>query len=146
MAGVLGTRALRWRFVKSLIVWIPLRQRKTALIILSVHPEPEAFEQALRAAAALFARQGFHGASIEDLEAATGLSREELLRAFRDKEDLFYAAIDSRHRHAGRAAAEPEPLLSLLPRLKRANANAKLRSVHREAFARLMRLLQDADA
>lgn len=109
-------------------------------------PELEAFEQALHAVAVLFARQGFHGATLADLEQATGLSREQLLAAFRDKEELFYAAIDSRRGRAQGAAVGQEPLLSLLPRLRRASANAKLRSVHREAFARLMRLLEDGGA
>lgn len=45
--------------------------------------------QILAAAAPLFARHGFHGVSVDDLGAATGVSGAALYRHFRAKEDIL---------------------------------------------------------
>lgn len=45
--------------------------------------------QILAAAARLFARHGFHGVSVDDLGAATGISGPGLYRHFRAKEDIL---------------------------------------------------------
>ena len=112
------------------------------------HQNGEGESKALRAVAGLFASKGFHGVTMGDLEDAAGLPREALIEVFRDKERLFYAAIESRlqERSAGEGGEEEqEPLLRLLPRLQQANSNAKLRSIHKEAFARLQSLLDEKD-
>ncbi|MGH9082431.1 MAG: TetR/AcrR family transcriptional regulator [Acidimicrobiales bacterium] len=46
-------------------------------------------QQILAAAAPLFARHGFHGVSVDDLGAATGISGPALYRHFRAKEDIL---------------------------------------------------------
>jgi TetR/AcrR family transcriptional regulator, transcriptional repressor for nem operon len=56
---------------------------------------PREFEEAavLDAALALFWRRGFDGAAISDLVEATGLKRQSLYNAFRDKDGLFHATL-----------------------------------------------------
>ena len=46
-------------------------------------------QQILAAAAPLFARRGFHGVSVDDLGAATGVSGPALYRHFRGKDDIL---------------------------------------------------------
>lgn len=46
-------------------------------------------QQILEAAAPLFARRGFHGVSVDDLGAATGVSGPALYRHFRSKEAIL---------------------------------------------------------
>ncbi len=50
-------------------------------------------ERILRAAARLFRRDGYEGASIDDIMAAAGLTRGGFYLHFRSKQDLFAAAI-----------------------------------------------------
>jgi len=52
-------------------------------------PRPPRREQILSAAASLFARHGFHGVSVDDLGAATGISGPALYRHFRAKEQIL---------------------------------------------------------
>ena len=51
-------------------------------------------EEALDAAARLFWSKGYDAASVQDLEAATGLGRGSLYNAFGGKEALFLAALE----------------------------------------------------
>lgn len=70
----------------------------------------EVIDEALQ----LFWRQGYEGTSLNDLLAATGLTKSSLYAAFGNKEDLFYRVVErylSEHvgpRHA-KALAEPTP-------------------------------------
>jgi len=52
-------------------------------------------DEAVRAARAVFWRQGYEGTSLPDLEEATGLNRSSLYHAFGSKRGLFDAAVDS---------------------------------------------------
>lgn len=52
-------------------------------------------DEAVRAARAVFWRQGFEGTTLPDLEQATGLNRSSLYHAFGSKRGLFDAAVDS---------------------------------------------------
>lgn len=52
-------------------------------------------DDVVRAARTLFWRDGFEGASIPDLEHATGLGRSSLYHAFGSKRGLFDAAVQS---------------------------------------------------
>jgi AcrR family transcriptional regulator len=56
---------------------------------LSAVARPPRRDQILTAAAPLFARHGFHGVSVDDLGAATGVSGPALYRHFRAKEDIL---------------------------------------------------------
>jgi len=51
-------------------------------------------ERVLRAAADVFRRRGFAGASVEELTAATGLGKGSLYGAFGSKHGLYLAALD----------------------------------------------------
>jgi AcrR family transcriptional regulator len=50
----------------------------------------------MQAAAQVFARKGFAGASIEDIAAAAGFSRGAVYSNFTDKADLFFALLEER--------------------------------------------------
>ena len=50
----------------------------------------------LAAAARVFARQGFDGASIDDVAAAAGFTKGAVYSNFKSKEDLFLALMDQR--------------------------------------------------
>jgi TetR/AcrR family transcriptional repressor of nem operon len=52
-------------------------------------------DEALTSAMRLFRRRGYLGASLRDLEEATGMHPGSLYRAFRSKEGLFGAALDA---------------------------------------------------
>lgn len=52
-------------------------------------------DQAVRAARGVFWERGFDGASLPELEQATGLSRSSIYHAFGSKRGLFDAAVDS---------------------------------------------------
>jgi TetR/AcrR family transcriptional regulator, transcriptional repressor for nem operon len=56
---------------------------------------PREFDEtaALDAALAVFWRHGYHGTSITELVAATGVQRQSLYNAYRDKDGLFHAAL-----------------------------------------------------
>jgi AcrR family transcriptional regulator len=57
---------------------------------------PRAFDidEALDRAVLVFWSKGFEGASLDDLTEAMGISRPSLYRAFGNKEDLFYKALE----------------------------------------------------
>ncbi len=52
----------------------------------------------LEAAAEVFARKGFHGASLDDVAEAAGFSKGAIYSNFEGKEDLFFATIEHRDR------------------------------------------------
>jgi AcrR family transcriptional regulator len=65
--------------------------------------------QILAAAARLFARHGFHGVSVDDLGAATGISGPALYRHFRAKEEILTELLtgaSARLLDGGRARVE----------------------------------------
>ncbi len=55
---------------------------------------PEKRLNILNAAAAIFARDGYHNASVSDICRNAGISNGALYKYFRNKEDLFLAIID----------------------------------------------------
>lgn len=57
---------------------------------------PRAFdlEAAVQDAIGVFRVHGYHGTSVHDLEAGTGLARGSLYKAFHDKRSLFLAALE----------------------------------------------------
>jgi AcrR family transcriptional regulator len=54
-------------------------------------------EHLLGAAAQVFAEQGFHGASLDDVAAAAGFTKGAVYSNFRNKEDLFLAVLAWRY-------------------------------------------------
>lgn len=93
---------------------------------------PQTFEtaDAVRAARAVFWRDGYEVASLPDLEAATGLSRSSIYHAFGSKRGLFDAALSSyldevvrpRLRPLTAAQVEPEAMATYLTGLRAALA------------------------
>ena len=53
-------------------------------------------EHLLEAAAVVFARNGYHGASLDEVAAAAGFTKGAVYSNFKSKEDLFLALIDDR--------------------------------------------------
>jgi len=53
-------------------------------------------EHLLEAAAVVFARNGYHGASLDEVAAAAGFTKGAVYSNFKSKEDLFLALIDRR--------------------------------------------------
>ena len=53
-------------------------------------------EHLLEAAAVVFARNGYHGASLDEVAAAAGFTKGAVYSNFQSKEDLFLALIDYR--------------------------------------------------
>jgi AcrR family transcriptional regulator len=53
-------------------------------------------EHLLRAAAEVFARDGFYGASLDEVAAAAGFTKGAVYSNFKSKEDLFLAVLDDR--------------------------------------------------
>lgn len=51
-------------------------------------------DEAVRDAIEVFRQRGYHGTSVQDLTAGTGLARGSLYKAFHDKRSLFLAALD----------------------------------------------------
>jgi TetR/AcrR family transcriptional repressor of nem operon len=51
-------------------------------------------EDALRDAAEVFRKKGYHAASLDDLMAGTGLAKGSLYKAFHDKKSLFLGALE----------------------------------------------------
>jgi TetR/AcrR family transcriptional repressor of nem operon len=51
-------------------------------------------EDAVRDAVEVFRAHGYHGTSVHDLEAGTGLARGSLYKAFHDKRSLFLTALE----------------------------------------------------
>jgi AcrR family transcriptional regulator len=56
-------------------------------------------EQLLGAAARVFARAGYHGASMSEIAAEAGFSKGALYWNFAGKEDLFFALLDELDEH-----------------------------------------------
>ena len=56
----------------------------------------------LDAAAAVFARDGFHGASLDDVAATAGFTKGAVYSNFKSKEDLFLAVLDDHFAHEQR--------------------------------------------
>jgi AcrR family transcriptional regulator len=76
------------RYIKALAVTIePLTpERRRAMTR----------EHLLEAAAVVFARNGYHGASLDEVAAAAGFTKGAVYSNFKSKEDLFLALIDHR--------------------------------------------------
>ena len=57
---------------------------------------PRAFDPdtALQDVMNVFWKKGYEGASLQDIEAATGLNKQSLYRAFGDKRAMYLAALD----------------------------------------------------
>src|SRR5580765_6777154 len=53
-------------------------------------------EHLLDAAAIVFARDGYHGASLDDVAAAAGFTKGAVYSNFKNKEDLFLALLEDR--------------------------------------------------
>jgi AcrR family transcriptional regulator len=69
-------------------------------------------ERLLGAARGVFARRGFHGASVEEIAAEAGYSTGALYSNFEGKEDLFLALMDREldlHTHELEAAVRQRP-------------------------------------
>ena len=64
--------------------WTPERRRELTRTAL------------LEAAAQVFARRGFYGASLDEIAATAGFTRGAIYKNFEDKEGLFLAAIERR--------------------------------------------------
>jgi AcrR family transcriptional regulator len=80
-------------------------------------------EHLLEAAAVVFARDGYHGASLDDVAAAAGFTKGAVYSNFKSKEDLFLALIDHRleEQTAAFAAALDAPVAhgdDQLPRIQ----------------------------
>ncbi|SOD90158.1 TetR/AcrR family transcriptional regulator [Streptomyces sp. Ag109_G2-15] len=92
-------------------------------------------EEAVRAARDQFWDVGYHGTSIDDLSAATGLGRGSLYAAFGGKRALFLRALDSYDSDAlgawRTALGGPGPALPLLERHVRDVAEGITRDVER---------------
>lgn len=94
----------------------------------------------------VFLASGFHAATVEDLEAATGETWQLLVERFGDKEGLFFAATEERltalvsddMRDDGSLAA----IATMLRGVQAASVNARLRVVHKAALQRLLRLAE----
>lgn len=52
-------------------------------------------QKIIEAATRLFAQKGFYGTSISDLTQAVGLTKGALYHHFKDKDDLFFAVVES---------------------------------------------------
>src|ERR1700730_5330771 len=50
----------------------------------------------LEAAAVVFAREGFHGASLDEVAATAGFTKGAVYSNFKSKDDLFLALLDDR--------------------------------------------------
>ncbi len=60
---------------------------------------PSSREQLLAAASRVFARRGYHGASINEIATEAGFSKGALYWNFASKEDLFFALLDELDEH-----------------------------------------------
>jgi AcrR family transcriptional regulator len=60
----------------------------------------------IEAAARVFARRGFHGASLEEIAETAGFTRGAIYKNFADKEELFFAVRDHVNEQALAAFAE----------------------------------------
>ena len=78
-------------------------------------------EEALAAITDMFWKKGYHGASMQDLMAATGLKKGSLYAAFGDKRRMYHAALarydQQQISHAVALMSEPGPGPKRLERL-----------------------------
>ncbi|MFC9970403.1 TetR/AcrR family transcriptional regulator [Spirillospora sp. NPDC127200] len=85
--------------------------------------EAERQAQILSAAAAVFARQGYHGARMDDVVAESGLSKGTLYWYFKSKEELatslVHQMLDAEQQALAVAAEADGPALQRLERLTR---------------------------
>lgn len=63
-------------------------------------------EEALEAIKDTFWRLGYEGASMQEIEAATGLKKQSLYRLFGDKRGMYLAAVEHYGRHEVAEAAQ----------------------------------------
>jgi AcrR family transcriptional regulator len=103
--------------------------------------------QALDAAMEVFLAAGFHAATVEDLERATGRPWESLVTLYGDKEGLFFAATEARLQaltagNAPDAAVSLEAISGMLRGLKATGSSTRLRVVHKAALQRLLALAE----
>ena len=78
-------------------------------------PADQLREQLLRAAAAVFARQGYDGTKIMDIVRESGLSTGAVYGRFRSKNDLLREAIVTRSSSAASQSSKATP--SCRPRM-----------------------------
>jgi AcrR family transcriptional regulator len=71
-------------------------------------------EQLLRAAAAVFARQGYDGTKIMDIVRESGLSTGAVYGRFRSKNDLLREAIVTHSARAARVGPDPDRVADLI--------------------------------
>ena len=94
----------------------------------------------------VFLASGFHAASVEDLEAATGETWGRLVERFGDKEGLFFAATEERLTALASAEVRDDGSLTSIATMLRgvqtASVNARLRVMHKAALQRLLRLAE----
>jgi len=86
---------------------------------LNAHKQKRALltrSQLLRSARAVFARDGFEQATVEDIAALSGKTRGAFYANFEDKEDVFYAIFED---NIARDMEQLGPLLSGLPTTRR---------------------------
>jgi AcrR family transcriptional regulator len=104
--------------------------------------------EVLDAAMGVFLASGFHGATIEAIEDATGLRWSEICVRFGDKEGLFFAATEQRlgalTSGSGRDVTQIEAIRDLVRRVSAAGATVMLRAQHRQALQRLSQLAEVA--
>lgn len=83
----------------------PARRRKV--------PRPEREKQMLDVAARVFARRGFHAASMDEIARACGVTKPMLYAYFRSKEGLYLATVDRAGRYLvtaiGQLLKDPDP-------------------------------------
>jgi AcrR family transcriptional regulator len=97
---------------------------------------PERREEILRAACAVFVRDGFHAASMKDICAGAGLSPGSVYRYFPSKEEIIVALVDADHARWLAAMGSLTVGEGLLPAL-RALADLGLRDLESKGFLRL---------
>jgi AcrR family transcriptional regulator len=94
----------------------------------------------------VFLASGFHAASVEDLEAATGEAWGRLVRRYGDKEGLFFAATEERLTALASGEVRDDGSLAAITTMLRgvqsASVNARLRVVHKAALQRLLKLAE----
>jgi len=76
-------------------------------------PRPEREKQMLDVAARVFARRGFHAASMDEIARECGVTKPMLYAYFRSKEGLYLATVDRAGRYLvtaiGQLARDPDP-------------------------------------
>lgn len=108
---------------------------------------PEAsVQQVLRSALRAFLAHGFHASRLSEIEAATGLTWDDLCDRYGDKEGLFLAAAEQGLADGSILAKGREAeMLEMLSKLERVNGNPRLRAIHRQSLNRLRSLAAKQD-